>query len=214
MAKAVTSIKRMPVDPETQRQNDLHELENALLENKDAITDVLALLNKFHDTEAFNIAHSLMDQKNPLLNQLVKTLDDPHITQALKNLLVLVQSLGSIKLADLEPMLFKINSALHQVADYEHNTNQSSAGYLFKSMKDPKTLEGVNTLIALLKGMGEDQTQFEHHQPQFELTTIADKTYQESSQEQRTQSQASGTNWLAIAAGAIAFAIPFMLRKK
>ncbi len=129
-------------------------------------------------------------------------------------MLVIVQSLGSIKLADLEPMLFKINSALNYVSEYEHNhqQNQSSAGYLLKSLKDPKTLEGMNTLLALLKGMGEDQSSNETNQPQAELSTIANETYQQPQKQESTES--SGTKWYVIAAGAFAFALPLLLKRK
>ncbi|MBG9783615.1 DUF1641 domain-containing protein [Shouchella lehensis] len=215
MAKAATVIRKMPVDPNAEREKELRELENALLENKDALTSVLSLLHKLEQTEALNIAHSLLDQKNPLLHQLVTKLDDPHITQALKNMLVIVQSLGSIKLADLEPMLFKINSALNHVSEYEHThqQNQSSAGYLLKSLKDPKTLDGMNTLLALLKGMGEDQSANETNQPQAELSTIANESYQQPQMQESTESS-SGTKWYVIAAGALAFALPLLLKRK
>ncbi len=67
MAKAATVIRKMPVDPNAEREKELRELENALLENKDALTSVLSLLRKLEQTEALNIAHSLLDQKKPVV---------------------------------------------------------------------------------------------------------------------------------------------------
>lgn len=216
MAKATTIIRKMPVDPNKVREKDLEEIEDILIENKDVIINVLSLLQKANKTEAFNMAHSAFDQSEPLMNQLVKTLDDPHITQALKNVLLIGQALGSIKMADLEPMLFKINSALHQVAEYEHD--EANGGYLalLRSMKDQETIEGLNTMLALVKGFGMDQSQIEENQSQFERATLSGTAYQKSAKVDRKQMQESQPQlkWYMVAAGALAIALPILLNRK
>ncbi|GAF14780.1 hypothetical protein JCM19046_2052 [Bacillus sp. JCM 19046] len=216
MAKATTVIKKMPVDPNKIREKDLKMIEDALIDNKDVIINVLSLLQKANKTEAFNMAHSAFDQSEPLMNQLVKTLDDPHITQALKNVLVISQALGSIKLADLEPMLFKLNSALHQVAEYEHG--QTSGGYtsLLRSVRDPETIEGLNTMMAFVKGFGMDQSNREENQSQFERSTLAGVDYQETTRVKCKHNHPAQphTKWYVVAAGALAFALPLILNRK
>lgn len=214
MAKATTIIQKMPVDPDVKRDQDLQEIEDALVDNKKAILATLALLQKLQDTEAFNIADASISQREQLVDRLVKQLDDPNITQSIQNLLLVGGALGSVKMADLEPMIFKINSALHKVAEYEH---KGKGGYisLVRSLKDPETIEGLNTMVALVKGFGVDQSKNEMNQPQYELTTLAQGHPKEKEEEvNRKQESRQTTKWYVIAAGALAFVLPLIFNRK
>ncbi|WP_054705343.1 DUF1641 domain-containing protein [Bacillus sp. JCM 19041] len=215
MAKATTIIQKMPVDPDVKREQDLHEIEDALVDNKEAILATLALLQKVQHTEAFNIADAAISQSEHLVNRLVRQVDDPNITQSIQNLLLLGGALGSVKMADLEPMIFKMNSALHEVAEYEH---KGKGGYvsLVRSLKDPETIEGLNTMVAFVKGFGVDQSKNEMNQPQYELTTLAAQGYAKEKEEEANSKQESTqtTKWYVIAAGALAFVLPLLFKRK
>lgn len=214
MAKATTIIQKMPVDPDVKREQDIQEIEDALVHNKKAILATLALLQKVQDTEAFNIADASISQREQIVDRLVKQLDDPNITQSIQNLLLLGGALGSVKLADLEPMIFKMNSAIHKVAEYEH---KGKGGYvsLVRSLKDPETIEGLNTMVAFVKGFGIDQSKNEMNQPQYELTTLAQGQPKEKEEEvNRKQESRQTTKWYVIAAGALAFVLPLIFNRK
>ncbi|WP_078392342.1 DUF1641 domain-containing protein [Shouchella patagoniensis] len=214
MAKATTIIQKMPVDPDVKREQDIQEIKDALVHNKKAILATLALLQKVQDTEAFNIADASISQREQLVDRLVKQLDDPNITQSIQNLLLLGGALGSVKLADLEPMIFKMNSAIHKVAEYEH---KGKGGYvsLVRSLKDPETIEGLNTMVAFVKGFGVDQSKNEMNQPQYELTTLAQGQPKEKEEEvNRKQESRQTTKWYVIAAGALAFVLPLIFNRK
>ncbi|WP_370222243.1 hypothetical protein [Cytobacillus sp.] len=49
MAKAINSIKRFELTPEDKRKKDLEEVENALIENKEPILELLTAVGHMHD---------------------------------------------------------------------------------------------------------------------------------------------------------------------
>lgn len=49
MAKATTVIRKLEIDPAEKRQNDLTELEDVFLDNKEAIESAVKLLGRIHE---------------------------------------------------------------------------------------------------------------------------------------------------------------------
>ncbi|WP_174731683.1 DUF1641 domain-containing protein [Mesobacillus harenae] len=163
MAKAINKIQRFELSPEDKRKKDLEEVETALIENKESILELITVVNHMHDRGILSLLNGLFGQGDKVLNVLVKAADKPETTNTLKNLLLMVGTLGTINVKQLEPMLLKINSGIARVA--ESNETEEKTGYfdLVKSLKDPEINSAITLLMTFLKGMGEDTSGMERN---------------------------------------------------
>lgn len=163
MAKAIKQIKRIELTEEQKRRQDLEEVEEALLKNKDAILETLDVLGHMKERGVLSLASALFGQGDQVLNVLVKAADKPEATNTIKNLLLMVGVLGTLNVRQLEPLLLKLNSGIARVAEYRDN--QEEIGYfdLFRSLKDPEVNNAIGLLFEFLKGMGEDTQHLERN---------------------------------------------------
>lgn len=163
MAKAINKIRRLEISPEDKRKQDLEEVENALIDNKESILELLSVVSHMQERGILSLLNGLFGQGDKVLNVLVKAADKPETTNTLKNLLLMIGTLGTINVRQLEPILLKINSGIARVA--ENKEPDETIGYFdfVRSLKDPEVNRAVNLLITFLKGMGEDTSGMERN---------------------------------------------------
>ncbi|MFC7370970.1 DUF1641 domain-containing protein [Fictibacillus iocasae] len=161
MAKAIKNVRKLTVTPEEQRSKDLREVEDALIKNKDAILQTMEIMNHMQDKGLLSLLNGLFGQGDKVLHVLVKAVDKPEATNTLKNLLLLVGTLGLINVKQLEPILLKLNSGIARVAEYKDTEEKTSYFDLVRALKDPEINKAITILMQFLKGMGQDTEEFE-----------------------------------------------------
>ncbi|WP_164215186.1 DUF1641 domain-containing protein [Virgibacillus sp. YIM 98842] len=200
MAKATKVIHRIQPSEETLRQQDLQEIEDALAENKEAVIETLELLKQIHGTELPNMLKAIIAEREEVLEQIVTFMDGSDITRSLSNAMQLFTVLGQFNVEEMEPIVKKLNAGMSEVA---HRNSKGGGGIpsLLQAMTDPDVIEGLNTGLAFVKGLGKSDT---------------DKDIEESAPvRQHKNEKASGTKWMAAAAaGASLLALPLLFRKK
>ena len=156
MAKAIKQIKRIEVSEEEKRANDLKEIEDALIENKDALLETLNVVGGMKERGILNLLNGLFGEGDRVLKVIVDLLNVPENTTALKNLMLLFGAAGKINVQDLEPLLLKVNAGIENVA--EHSEGMEKTGYLdlLRALKDPEINRSLTILMTFLKGMGKD----------------------------------------------------------
>ncbi|TKD70950.1 DUF1641 domain-containing protein [Pseudalkalibacillus hwajinpoensis] len=156
MAKAIKQIRRIEVSEEEKRANDLREIEDALIDNKDALLETLNVVGGMKERGILSLLNGLFGEGDRVLKVLVELLNVPENTAALKNLMLLVGAAGKINVQDLEPLLLKVNAGIENVA--EHGEDAKKTGYLdlLRTLKDPEVNRSLTLLITFLKGMGKD----------------------------------------------------------
>ncbi|MDQ0217772.1 DUF1641 domain-containing protein [Peribacillus cavernae] len=156
MAKAIKQIQRIEITEEDKREKDLREVENALLENKDAILESLQVMKHMHDRGVLSLLSSLFGQGDKVLNILIKTADTPETANMLKNLLLMAGTLGTLNVKQLEPFILKVNSGIARVAETKETDEKIGYFDLARSLKDPELNRSLSLLLNFLKGMGQD----------------------------------------------------------
>jgi uncharacterized protein YjgD (DUF1641 family) len=170
MAKAIKQIQRLELTEEEKRKKDLREVENALLENKEAILESLQVMKHMHEQGVLSLLSGLFGQGDKVLNILVKTADTPETANMLKNLLLMLGALGTLNVKQLEPFILKINSGIARVAEYKETDEKVGYLDLARSLKDPEINRSLSLLLNFLKGMGQEteglerNTQLPEHQ--------------------------------------------------
>jgi uncharacterized protein YjgD (DUF1641 family) len=196
MAKATKVIHRIQPSEEALRKQDLQEIEEALIENKDAIIETLELMQQIQGTELPGILKALVAEREEVLEEIVTFMDGSDITRSLSNAMQLFTVLGQFNFEEMEPLVEKLNAGLSEVA----RTSDKIGGYpaLLQAISDPDVIEGLNTGLAFAKGLGSTETE-----------DSKKKT------EQENEGNSSGTKWIAaVAAGVSLIALPFMFKRK
>jgi uncharacterized protein YjgD (DUF1641 family) len=161
MAKAIKNVQKIPLSEEQKRSNDLREVEDALIKNKEAILQTLEIMNHMQDKGLLALLNGLFGQGEKVLDIAVKAMDKPENTNTLKNLLLLLGTLGMINVKQLEPFLLRIDAGIARVADYKDTEEKTGYFDLVRSLKDPEINKAITILMQFLKGMGQDTEPYE-----------------------------------------------------
>lgn len=223
MAKATKVIHKMKIDPEVKHQQELRELEALLLEHKDTLQDILDIADKMKDREVLNMVNSALGQGDKVINRIVTAIDESDTPQSMKNMLLMFQLLGTINMEQIEPIVLKLNSGIARAAEYEHEKKPAGYSGILGALKDPHIIEGLNVLLKIVKGMGEEKDDEERIEPQKDRIEKPEKEMDEesnkvgerrpsTSRKQRSTSSRSAAKWYALAAGAVALAIPLLMK--
>ncbi|MFB4159917.1 DUF1641 domain-containing protein [Geomicrobium sp. JSM 1781026] len=211
MAKATKVIHKLEIDPAVQRENDRREVEDLLINNKEVLRDALEVLDRLKEHEVFEMMNAGLGQSDKLLHRIVTAVDDHNTTRSIKNALLLFELLGTLNMNEIEPLVLKVNKGISKVADYEHANQRGGYTALIGALKDPEVIEGMNVLVALVKGMGVEQDSKELIEPQLERMKHPEKEMKTRSSVQKNKQ--TPPQWVGFAFGAACFLLPFLLRK-
>ncbi|WP_100398917.1 DUF1641 domain-containing protein [Bacillus sp. FJAT-44742] len=163
MAKPIKAIKPMELSPEEKKQQDLEEIQDALVENKDSILETIKLFNNLHTSGATSMVNGLLSEGDKVLDIIVKEASKPENTNTLKNLLLMIGTLGTINVKELEPILLKVNTGIERVAHHSDSEAKTSTMSLLKAMRDPEINRAVTLMLTFLRGMGEETESMERN---------------------------------------------------
>jgi uncharacterized protein YjgD (DUF1641 family) len=161
MAKPINKVEKLTLSEQDQREEDLKEIENALVENKTAILETLEIINHMQEKGILSLLNGLFGQGDKVLNIAVNAMDKPENTNTIKNLLLLAGTLGMINVKQLEPFLLKINSGIARAAEHKDTDEKTSYFDLVRSLKDPDINKTLTIFLQFAKGMGHDTEHFE-----------------------------------------------------
>ncbi|PLT28443.1 DUF1641 domain-containing protein [Peribacillus deserti] len=180
MAKAIRSVQRIEITEEQKRQQDLEEVQNALIDSKDSILEVLQTLNHMQERGVLSLVSALFGQGDKVMDILVKKADTPETANTLKNLLLMVGVLGTLNVQQLEPILLKVNAGIARVADEKDSQEKTGIFDLMRSLRDPEINRSITLMLNFLKGMGQEteslerttqlpENQLQHRTPNHQL---------------------------------------------
>jgi uncharacterized protein YjgD (DUF1641 family) len=146
MAKRI-EFKPAPVDAveETRRR-----VQQAPLEHADAVLSAYATLQTLHDTNALDFLRGLVGAGDEVISQVADVATSPQSTRALRNLLILMNLLGSIDPDTLERIVGSATPVVTERQIAEPPSMFSIARQLFS--RDAR--RALATGVSLLQGIG------------------------------------------------------------
>ncbi len=146
MAKAIEfRPQAMPAKEEQQRKLDAAPMEHA-----EAVLDAFRTLQTLHDTHALEFIRGLLGAGDEVLTQVVSVATSPQSTRALRNLLILVDVLGSVNPDALHRITATVTPALTEQQPAEPPSLFAITRRLFS--RDAR--RALATGVALLEGVG------------------------------------------------------------
>lgn len=226
MAKATKVINRISIGDEERRRIELEDIERTLLENKKVIKETFEVMKGMQDRGILSMVNSLLKEGDKVLNILVKTADTPETANMLKNLLLILGTLGTLNVQQLEPLILKINSGIARVAEADKTPEKPSYLALLRSLNDQEVKQAMTFLMTFIKGMGGDTsdlertTQLPENQHLHKANETADierptsrKSYGSSIPSKSGRDKKRKNSWFWIAAGVSLVTIPLTLAK-
>lgn len=166
MAEPIKNIQFKPVSEEVQKKRDLMEIEDALLANKDSMLEVLEIISYLKNRGILDMVKGLLGQGDKVLDIAVNLANMPDNKNSIKNLLLLMGTIGMINVTQLEPILLKINAGIARVAEVEDKeTEKTSYLGMARALKDPEVNRSITLLLEFLRGMGTDISDLEKNEP-------------------------------------------------
>ncbi|WP_240375485.1 DUF1641 domain-containing protein [Bacillus piscicola] len=154
MAKKIETVKKWEWTEEEKRTQELREIEDALIENKEAIFKTLDILNEADNKGLLNMVSGLLHEGENVLQVAVKTMNKPETTNTIRNVLLMMGTASLINVQELEPLLLKINKGIEQVAEKSDTDEKTGYFDMARSLKDPEINRALTIMLAFLKGMG------------------------------------------------------------
>lgn len=157
MAKAIKSIKKIELSEEERRAQDLKEIEDTLIDNKEALLETLEVVGHMKDRGVISLLNGMFGEGDRVLKVLVDLLSTKENTMAIKNLMLLVGALGRINVKELEPLIERLNNGIENVSENEGGEHKTGYLDLIKALKDPEINRSLSILLLFLKGMGSEK---------------------------------------------------------
>lgn len=227
MAQPTRVVKPMQVDAEEVRAQELRELEDQLIQHKDALKKLFRLLEQLDEHEGLNAANAALAQSDPILTRILKAVNETETDQAIRNALLLVQGLGKFNFSDIEPMILKFNKGLKLSTEYNQSKPLGWLG-LLNVLTNKDFIEGSIVLTKFVKGFGTSFDQLKKEQgivdpvhtnkgdiENAHHVELPSKVAQdEAKQQQYTEQQPSNLKLYGAVAGAAALGVSALLFRK
>ncbi|MEK5100836.1 DUF1641 domain-containing protein [Cytobacillus sp. FSL M8-0252] len=197
MAKATTVIRKIEVSPEEQRNRELKELEDSIVNNRRAIIDSIHLIQRIHEKGILHIVESMLGQSDKILDRVLLSMEHPEVTGSIKNSFLLLEVLGKIDLKEWEPMIDKINTALTRMVEVQQSDKEKKEVTMLSMLRDSEVREGMSILLAFVKGLGSSEGK-----------------EKEEIVKQNLGTRKFNKNWLFFIGGAAVMSIPLFLKRK
>lgn len=229
MAKATKVIHRIQPNEEELRLQDLKSIETKMLENKEAIEQLFEILMHLRDRGVLDMTDALFAQGDEVLDILIKTVDSEETTNTIKNLLLMLGTLGTLNVQQLEPLILKLNTGITRVAELDEKKEKAGYLTLLRELNDPDVKRAMAVGITFIKGIGESQDGFERNTqtPSEQEHSRNEKRNKAAKKGQRVkerkisstnqytgEGEKSGNSWMVIAAVISILSIPVTLSLK
>ena len=125
-------------------------LEDAPLAHEEAILSGYDLLQKLHESGALEVLRGAAGARDALVNQLAGVLDTPEAVVAMRNLIVMAKTLGSI-----DPGLLKgALEGMAQTAAGKTSEEPPSLWRLFQRVRSRDARRGLAATLGILEAFG------------------------------------------------------------
>ncbi|CAM3889753.1 DUF1641 domain-containing protein [Alkalicoccus chagannorensis] len=162
MADPIRHIEKHEPTQEEKRRETLTEIEDALVDNKEAVLGMIQLTKNLNETGITSALNGLLAEGDEILHILVREATKEGNTEALKNLLLIGSTLGKINMSEIEVLLDRVKNGVSRVA--EDPDPEEKTGYLdlIKKVKDPEVNKAITVMFRFLEGMGEPPKNKDH----------------------------------------------------
>jgi uncharacterized protein YjgD (DUF1641 family) len=154
LARAIHEIADTQLDPMQQQARAMGALLQNLVNDTDAVKEVLKTIHLLHEKDVLNIVNALLEQGSDIMKIVVDQAGKPGYAGGLKNGMALVQLLGTMDTRAVSTMVHALGKAQQQ-ATAEGATQIRGVFGLLGALRDPDVSAGMSFMVQILKSVGQ-----------------------------------------------------------
>lgn len=152
MAERITNIKRMQKTEAEIKEENLAEVTDAIVANKDSILKAINIISTLDDAKLLDAMSGAIKSRGVIVNKFSVELNKEQYSGLISNMASLVFLLGDLDVNDLSEMLNKVNKGLH-VANQANPNQKTSITGLMGMLKDDEMNRSLTYMMNMLRGM-------------------------------------------------------------
>ncbi|MGO1419259.1 DUF1641 domain-containing protein [Staphylococcus equorum] len=152
MAERITNIKRMQKTEAEIKEENLAEVTDAIVANKDSILKAINIISTLDDAKLLDAMSGAIKSRGVIVNKFSVELNKEQYSGLISNMASLVFLLGDLDVNDLSEMLNKVNKGLH-VANQANPNQKTSITGLMGMLKDEEMNRSLTYMMNMLRGM-------------------------------------------------------------
>lgn len=152
MAERITNIKRMQKTEAEVKEENLAEVTDAIVANKDSILKAINIISTLDDAKLLDAMSGAVKSRGVIANKFSVELNKEQYSGLISNMASLVFLLGDLDVDDLSEMLNKVNKGLH-VANQANPNQKTSVTGLMGMLKDDEMNRSLTYMMNMLRGM-------------------------------------------------------------
>ncbi|MDK9866020.1 MULTISPECIES: DUF1641 domain-containing protein [Staphylococcus] len=152
MAERITNIKRMQKTEAEVKEENLAEVTDAIVANKDSILKAINIISTLDDAKLLDAMSGAVKSRGVIANKFSVELNKEQYSGLISNMASLVFLLGDLDVDDLSGMLNKVNKGL-RVANQANPNQKTSITGLMGMLKDDEMNRSLTYMMNILRGM-------------------------------------------------------------
>ncbi|MGO1996371.1 MAG: DUF1641 domain-containing protein [Staphylococcus equorum] len=152
MAERITNIKRMQKTEAEIKEENLAEVTDAIVANKDSILKAINIISTLDDAKLLDAMSGAIKSRGVIVNKFSVELNKEQYSGLISNMASLVFLLGDLDVNDLSEMLNKVNKGL-RVANQANPNQKTSITGLMGMLKDDEMNRSLTYMMNMLRGM-------------------------------------------------------------
>ncbi|OIX99545.1 hypothetical protein BFN02_00045 [Staphylococcus equorum] len=152
MAERITNIKRMQKTEAEIKEENLAEVTDAIVANKDSILKAINIISTLDDAKLLDAMSGAIKSRGVIANKFSVELNKEQYSGLISNMASLVFLLGDLDVNDLSAMLNKVNKGL-RVANQANPNQKTSITGLMGMLKDDEMNRSLTYMMNMLRGM-------------------------------------------------------------
>ena len=152
MAERITNIKRMQKTEAEIKEENLAEVTDAIVANKDSILKAINIISTLDDAKLLDAMSGAIKSRGVIANKFSVELNKEQYSGLISNMASLVFLLGDLDINDLSEMLNKVNKGL-RVANQANPNQKTSITGLMGMLKDDEMNRSLTYMMNMLRGM-------------------------------------------------------------
>ncbi|KKI53148.1 MAG: DUF1641 domain-containing protein [Staphylococcus equorum] len=152
MAERITNIKRMQKTEAEVKEENLAEVTDAIVANKDSILKAINIISTLDDAKLLDAMSGAVKSRGVIANKFSVELNKEQYSGLISNMASLVFLLGDLDVDDLSGMLNKVNKGL-RVANQANPNQKTSITGLMGMLKDDEMNRSLTYMMNMLRGM-------------------------------------------------------------
>lgn len=152
MAERITNIKSMQKTEAEIKEENLAEVTDAIVANKDSILKAINIISTLDDAKLLDAMSGAIKSRGVIANKFSVELNKEQYSGLISNMASLVFLLGDLDVNDLSEMLNKVNKGL-RVANQANPNQKTSITGLMGMLKDDEMNRSLTYMMNMLRGM-------------------------------------------------------------